>query len=110
MQQEPIDPLRLQARVQHYATKAGASPSATQQMLDLLQSPLGQSILQLSHSTGELGLTSFLVNDLYKVHMQSMYAQYMTGEMRARQLHWNVLYAGVSHVTGGTRNLKQGCA
>jgi hypothetical protein len=78
MQQEPVDPLRLQARVQHYACKAGASHNSMQQMLDLLQSPLGQSILQLS-TGGDPSLASFLVNDLYKVHMQSMYAQYMTG-------------------------------
>jgi hypothetical protein len=78
MQQDSVNPTRLLARVKHYAYKSGASPKATQQMLDILQSPLGQSILQLS-TGGEPSLASFLVNDLYKVHMQSMYAQCMTG-------------------------------
>lgn len=79
LQQEPIDPARLAVRVQHYAAKAGAAPSSTQQMLQLLASPLGQSILQLASSGPQGLLPLLLVNDLYKVHMQSLYAQYMTG-------------------------------
>jgi hypothetical protein len=45
-------------------------------MVDMLTSPLGTAVLQLD--TGAV-LTSQLNNDLYKIAMQSMYAQYMTG-------------------------------
>lgn len=45
-------------------------------MVNMLTSPLGIAVLELD--TGYV-LTSQLNNDLYKVAMQSMYAQYMTG-------------------------------
>jgi hypothetical protein len=77
MQQEPVEPARLLERTKYFAKKAGASDSSIQVMLDMLQSPLGQSILQMASGPD---LSSLLVNDLYKVHMQSMYAQYMTGK------------------------------
>lgn len=77
IQQDPVDPARLLERIRYYGIKAGASDSSIQSMLDILQSPLGQAVLQRASGPD---LTSLLVNDLYKVHMQSMYAQYMTGK------------------------------
>jgi hypothetical protein len=86
MQQEPFDIPRLLARVQHYAAAAGASPSSISNMLDMLQSPLGLAIvLELAHGPA---LTSQLNNDLYKVAMQSMYAQFMTGERLGISATW----------------------
>jgi len=76
MQRERIDVPRLLDRVQHYARKAGARPDSISSMLEMLQSPLGQSI-QLAETPV---LTSLLNNDLYKVHMHNMYAQFMTGK------------------------------
>jgi hypothetical protein len=76
IQHEHVDRDRLLDRVQHYARAAGASPSSISSMVDMLTSPLGTAVLQLD--TGAV-LTSQLNNDLYKIAMQSMYAQYMTG-------------------------------
>lgn len=44
---ERVDAPRLLRHTRHYAAKAGASPESIQQMLDMLQSPLGQAIIQL---------------------------------------------------------------
>lgn len=74
-----MDVPRLLDRVQYYARKAGARPDSISSMLEMLQSPLGQSLLQLAETPV---LTSLLNNDLYKVHMQNMYAQFMTGKRR----------------------------
>lgn len=67
LQQDPLDVPRLMQRVQHYAAKAGASEAATADMVSLLQSGLGRSVLELATDPR---LTSLLVNDLYKVRQQ----------------------------------------
>eukprot|EP00775_Hariotina_reticulata_P004409 gene4409-4662_t len=53
----------------------GASDAATSQMVDLLQSRLGQAVLHLPDQE----LSSLLVNDVYKIRMQNVYSQFMTG-------------------------------
>jgi hypothetical protein len=48
MQQEPLDVPRLLHRTAHYAARAGATPSTTSTLTDLLRSPLGSSVLALA--------------------------------------------------------------
>jgi hypothetical protein len=57
---EPVDAERLCERVRHYANAGGASEEACQQMLDMLQSPLGKAVLALPQQQ----LDSLLVNDM----------------------------------------------
>lgn len=72
---EPVDLDRLVQRVVHYAKAGEASDEATRQMVDMLQSPEGRAIISIPADE----VNSLLVTDVYKIRMQNMYSQFMTG-------------------------------